>query len=163
MDGGWLALIAAAVALTVATTAIIMVMRARQLSPDDPMRGARMTQLERRFAQLGQRLEVLERDFDALGDPGAGEGRSLSTAPAREAATTGARVGLVRFDAFDDTGGGQSFALALLDEAGDGVVLSSLHSRQASRLYVKDIRRGVADAPLSTEEERALRMAGLER
>jgi hypothetical protein len=69
------------------------------------------------------------------------------------------RVGLVRFDAFEDTGGSQSFALALIDEAGDGVVLTSLHSRQASRLYVKRVIRGVSETTLSREEDIALREA----
>ena len=69
--------------------------------------------------------------------------------------------GLIRFDAFEDAGGAQSFALALVDDDGDGVVLSSLHSRPTTRVYVKAIRRGVADAPLSAEEARALQDAGI--
>jgi hypothetical protein len=72
-------------------------------------------------------------------------------------------IGLVRFNAFDDTGGNQSFALALLDGAGDGVVLSSLHSRQTTRLYVKHVAGGVPDAALSDEESQALRQAGSQR
>ena len=54
-----------------------------------------------------------------------------------------------------------SFALALVDDDGDGIVLTSLHSRPTTRVYVKTIRRGVADAPLSGEEAQALREAGI--
>ena len=46
-------------------------------------------------------------------------------------------VGLVRFNPFDDTGGDQSFALALLNKKNDGVVLSSLHGRSGTRIYAK--------------------------
>jgi len=82
------------------------------------------------------------------------------------AADTGLRhavqhVGLVRFNPFDDTGGKQSFALALLDGGADGIVLSSLHSRTATRVYVKAIMAGRSEAPLSQEEVAALRDAGL--
>ena len=69
------------------------------------------------------------------------------------------RVGLVRFNPFEDTGSNQSFALALLDADEDGVVLSSLHSRQATRLYAKPIAGGRSDAALSAEETEALRLA----
>lgn len=73
-----------------------------------------------------------------------------------------AHVGLVRFDAFDDVGGMQSFALALLDPSADGVVISSLHGRGVNRVYVKPIIAGRCDAPLADEEVGALRDAGLE-
>jgi hypothetical protein len=68
-------------------------------------------------------------------------------------------VGLVRFNTFEDTGGNQSFALALLDPAGDGVVLSSLHARNQTRLYAKGVRAGASEAALSAEEAEAVRLA----
>jgi uncharacterized protein DUF4446 len=69
------------------------------------------------------------------------------------------RVGLVRFNPFEDTGSNQSFALALLDEDGDGVVVSSLHTRQATRVYVRPVNGGVAERALSDEESEALAQA----
>jgi hypothetical protein len=69
------------------------------------------------------------------------------------------RVGLVRFNPFEDTGGNQSFAIALLDEGGDGFVLSSLHARAGTRVYAKTIAGGKAEASLSKEEQEALRLA----
>jgi hypothetical protein len=68
-------------------------------------------------------------------------------------------VGLVRFNTFEDTGGNQSFALALLDPSGDGVVVSSLHTRNSTRMYAKAIRGGVPEGALSAEEAEALRLA----
>ena len=69
------------------------------------------------------------------------------------------RVGLVRFNPFEDTGGNQSFALAMLDQHGDGFVVSSLHARAATRVYGKAIAGGRSEAALSEEEAEALRLA----
>jgi hypothetical protein len=69
------------------------------------------------------------------------------------------RVGLVRFNPFEDTGGNQSFALALLDGNGDGFVVSSLHARTGTRLYAKSVSAGASDSALSDEESEALRQA----
>jgi len=70
------------------------------------------------------------------------------------------RVGLVRFNPFEgETGGNQSFSLALLDGRGDGFVISSLHARAGTRVYGKAVTGGRSEAALSTEEEQALRQA----
>jgi len=69
-------------------------------------------------------------------------------------------VGVVRFNPFEDTGGNQSFALALLDSKRDGIVVSSLHSRQNTRVYLKAIVGGRSETALSDEESEALRKAG---
>ncbi len=69
------------------------------------------------------------------------------------------RVGLVRYNPFEETGGNQSFALALLDADGDGWVLSSLHARSGTRVYAKAIAGGRAETALSEEETAALRQA----
>jgi hypothetical protein len=73
------------------------------------------------------------------------------------------RVGLVRFNPFEDTGGNQSFALAVLDANGDGLIVSSLHSRTGTRIYAKPVNGGRSEAALSEEETRAVRdaMAGV--
>ena len=69
-------------------------------------------------------------------------------------------AGLVRFNPFrEDTGGNLSFALALLDAEDNGFVLSSLHSRQTTRVYIKAITAGQPDQTLSEEELQALHQA----
>ena len=68
-------------------------------------------------------------------------------------------VGLVRFNPFEDTGGNQSFALALLDADGNGWVLSSLHARTGTRVYAKAIHGGRSDGALSEEETAAIKQA----
>ena len=72
------------------------------------------------------------------------------------------RIGLIRFNPFEDTGGNQSFALALLDANGDGIVFSSLHTRAGTRVYAKAVNGGRSETALSEEETQAVRdaMAG---
>jgi hypothetical protein len=69
------------------------------------------------------------------------------------------RLGLVRFNPFQDTGGDQSFALAMLDANNDGFVVSSLHSRTGTRLYAKAVFGGEAESLLGAEEAQAVEIA----
>lgn len=71
-------------------------------------------------------------------------------------------VGLVRFSPFHDTGGDQSFSLALLDGKGDGVVISALHSRQDQRLYAKPVVNRSSRYQLTDEERSALLSSSLD-
>jgi hypothetical protein len=68
-------------------------------------------------------------------------------------------VGFVRFRAFQDTGGDQSFALALADGEGNGVIVSALYGRGATRIYAKPIEGWLSSKPLGEEEEQALTQA----
>ena len=68
-------------------------------------------------------------------------------------------VGLVRFRAFQDTGGDQSFALALADGEGNGVILSALYGRGATRIYAKPVHGWLSSKALGEEEEQALAQA----
>lgn len=71
------------------------------------------------------------------------------------------KVGLIRFNPFKDTGGDQSFVIALLDSKNNGLVISSLYSRGESRIYSKLIEVGQSKYPLSKEEIEALKKAGI--
>jgi len=68
-------------------------------------------------------------------------------------------VAVVRYDAFGDMGGRYSFSLALLDDGGDGLVLTSIHGRSETRTYFKGVREGGSDEELSPEEKRAVAFA----
>lgn len=68
-------------------------------------------------------------------------------------------VSVVRYDAFGDMGGRFSFSAALLDDAGDGLVLTSIHGRSETRTYVKGLTSGDSDIELSPEESQAVRIA----
>jgi Protein of unknown function (DUF4446) len=69
------------------------------------------------------------------------------------------KVAVIRYNPFADTGGDQSFAIALLDSLGNGVVVSSLHSRTDTRVFAKPVTSGRSKFQLSDEEQDAIRKA----
>lgn len=71
----------------------------------------------------------------------------------------GTRLGFVRFNPFNDTGGDQSFCLAIIDALGNGYVLSSIHARTGTRVYAKQVQQGHSSHNLSEEEATALTKA----
>lgn len=70
------------------------------------------------------------------------------------------KIGLIRFNPFKDTGGDQSFVIALLDLYDNGLVISSLYTRQGTRIYSKPIQASQSKYPLTKEEIQALNKAG---
>lgn len=69
------------------------------------------------------------------------------------------KVGLIRFNPFAETGGNQSFALAVLDAEDNGLVMLSLHGREGTRMYVKPVKGGKSKYELSVEEKQAIAQA----
>ena len=70
------------------------------------------------------------------------------------------KIGLVRFNPFNDTGGDQSFILALVDDKDSGVVISGLHTRNGTRWYAKKVEGGLgSEHELSKDEIKAIRAA----
>jgi len=69
------------------------------------------------------------------------------------------KVGVVRFNPFKDMGGDQSFSIALLDSRNNGLVVSSLYSREGNRVYAKPVKGGQSEYQLSEDEKEAIRRA----
>lgn len=69
------------------------------------------------------------------------------------------KMGLVKYDAFNQMGGQLSFCLALLDENNNGFIINSVHSTEGCYSYTKEIKRGESSISLGKEEEEALAMA----
>lgn len=89
---------------------------------------------------------------------------SLLAATRRDLAAALRHVSVVRYDAFGDMGGRFSFSAALLDDAGDGLVITSIHARSETRTYLKGLAGGDSDITLSPEELQAVRIArGVEK
>jgi hypothetical protein len=65
-------------------------------------------------------------------------------------------VAVVRYDAFSDMGGRLSFSVALLDDLGDGLVITSINGRTETRTYAKGVKGGASEASLSPEEEQVV-------
>lgn len=127
--------------------------------------------LARQIGRLRRRIEGLTRGVDGQSldhvldahlDKVFEVSRELDELSARSAVLEAANrqaiqnVGLVRFNAFDDAGGNQSFALALTDGRGTGFVITSLHSRTGTRVYAKGITAGRSEGAFSEEETKAL-------
>jgi hypothetical protein len=66
------------------------------------------------------------------------------------------KMSLVRFNPFKEIGGDHSFSLALLDGRNNGLVITTLHTRERTRVYAKAIKNGKSDLELSQEEKKAL-------
>jgi hypothetical protein len=103
------------------------------------------------IAGQGEQIERNRADIDSLTTQAASIERRL--------ARSVQHVGIVRFNPFQDTGGDQSFAIALLDQHGDGVVFSSLHNRSLTRIYAKPVKSGASPLSLSEEEVQAVQQA----
>lgn len=98
----------------------------------------------KRVEAVDQRLTALNTEYERLAVTGA---------------TASQKISVVRFNPFGDTGGDQSFCLAVLDAHDSGYVLSSIHGRQGTRVYVKPVDFGKSKYQLSKEEEHALSQA----
>ena len=99
-------------------------------------------------ARKAEEVEGLRDDVALLAD----ELRSTQ----RELQMAVRHVGVVRYDAFGDMGGRMSFSAALIDDHGNGFVLTSVHARSESRSYIKQLRGGMAEVTLSPEESAAV-------
>lgn len=141
------------VALLALLIALISIRNLRRLRADYAalVSGSEALTAEQRFAQ------VLER----VSEQGASSQVAGTRLTALEAAAPGAlsRIGLIQFQAFEDVGGGQSSALALLDATGSGVVITSLHARVGTRIYVKPVIEGRGEGTLGEEESAAIAAA----
>lgn len=65
-------------------------------------------------------------------------------------------IGIIRFNPFPETGGNISFSLALLDAHKNGILISSLHSREGTRIYAKPVEKGESKYPLTDEEKKVI-------
>ncbi|HET7099324.1 MAG TPA: DUF4446 family protein [Patescibacteria group bacterium] len=69
------------------------------------------------------------------------------------------KIGLTRFNPFKELGGDHSFSLAILNKEDSGIIITSLHTRDRTRVYMKDIKGGKSSSELSADEKKALNIA----
>lgn len=94
--------------------------------------------------EIKQKLQHLTREYERISDL---------------VALASQKISVVRFNPFGDTGGDQSFALAVLDAQNSGYVLTSIHGRQGTRVYIKPVDFGQSKYQLSSEEQKVLGQA----
>ncbi len=98
------------------------------------------------------------RSVEQLRDEVAGAQRALAVLRS-ELADAVRHVAVVRYDAFGDMGGRMSFSAAMLDDSGDGLVISAINGRSETRSYAKGVKAGTSTAELSPEEQKAIEYA----
>ena len=69
------------------------------------------------------------------------------------------KIGLIRFNPFKELGGDHSFSLAILNGQDSGIIITSLHARDRTRIYMKNVKKGKSESNLSEEERKALAIA----
>jgi hypothetical protein len=147
------ALAAAGVALLALGLAAALVVRLGRLrrAYDTLVAGDGSASFADAVAAQHREAEALRRDVTMLRDDLAAARADLSDALRH--------VAVVRYDAFNDMGGRLSFSAALLDDAGDGLVLTSINGRSETRTYAKGVKAGSSGHSLSPEEEQAIAYA----
>lgn len=128
----------------------------------------KIRKLERRYnafmkdvsgeTSLEERLADFQKETDALRDQ-LGDARRRLMFVEENLPQCLQKVGIVRYNAFDDVGSDLSFAVALLDEKGNGVVFSSLYARDDNRIYAKPVTNGLSKYQLTEEEQAAINQA----
>jgi hypothetical protein len=116
------------------------------------MKGAKVTDIEEVVTEQNKIIKEVKKDIKKLSDWNGDLQKTCDISITK--------VGVVRFNPFKDTGGDQSFAIALLDSNNNGLVISSLYSREGTRIYTKPIEAGKSiNYNLSEEEQQAINKA----
>lgn len=153
---GIVAIAGAAVAVVSLLAALALAIRLRRVrSAQTLVLGERREDLVAHAARLQGQVEALH---DYVEDMARGLQDRMDTVEARLDRTIAHRA-LVHYDAWGEMSGHQSTSIALLDETGSGVVLSSIHHRDQARLYAKQVSSGNSEHELSPEENEAIRLA----
>lgn len=114
-------------------------------------RGRRTKDLESLLANIAHDIQHIQEQLKK-------DGNNIALTM-QELEKSARHIGVVRFNAFQEAGGEQSFAVALLNDKKDGMVLSSLHNRESNRVYAKIIKNGESSHHLSEEEKEAITQA----
>lgn len=149
---GWIAIGAAAGALVVCVLVLLVWLDGRRSrARKDVLAEGGGRDLVDFAIQLQGRVDDLHRAVDEIAAAIARVDRRLDT--------TLGRTAIVRYDAYETTGGRQSASVALLDANRSGIVLSAIQGRDYARVYVKELEQGKASVALSPEEQQAVERA----
>ena len=146
---GWIAIAAAAVAVVGILLALALWARLHRLgAAQQAVLGSGSGDLVDFAVSLQGRIDDLHRSVD--------EGSAALRRLERRLDSTVSRLAVVRYDAYENTGGHQSASVALLDASRTGVVLSAIQGRDYARIYIKELDGGRAAVSLSPEEQQAV-------
>lgn len=149
---GWIAIAAAAAAVVGLALALALHLRLRRVRAAQlTLLGSGSGDLVDFAVSLQGRIDDLHRVVDEL--------TAALGKLERRVDSTVSRLAVVRYDAYEQTGGHQSASVALLDESRSGVVLSAIQGRDYARIYIKELADGRAAVSLSPEEQEAVERA----
>ena len=149
---GWIAIGAGAVAVIALVIALVLHLRLRRVRAAQlTLQGSGGGDLVDFAVSLQGRVDGLHRALDEVTAAVGGLERRMDA--------TVSRLAVVRYDAYENTGGHQSASVALLDSSRTGVVLSAIQGRDYARIYVKELDGGRAAVSLSPEEQQAVERA----
>jgi Protein of unknown function (DUF4446) len=149
---GWIAIAAAAVAAVGIVLVLVLWAQLRRIRvAQQAVLGTGSSDLVDFAVSLQGRIDGLHRSVDEVS---AALGRLE-----RRLDSTVSRLAVVRYDAYEQTGGHQSASVALLDASRTGVVLSAIQGRDYARIYIKELDDGRAAVSLSPEEQQAVERA----
>jgi hypothetical protein len=149
---GWIAIGAAAAALVALVVAALALVAVRRLRVSQRvLLGGSQGDLVDFAVSLQGRIDDLHRAVDEIA-------AGLARVDRRVDATV-SKTSIVRYDAYEDTGGHQSASIALLDAGRSGIVLSAIQGRDYARIYLKELDHGRASVALSPEEKEAVERA----
>lgn len=149
---GWIAIAAAVVAVIGLVIALVLHLRLRRVRAAQlTLQGSGGGDLVDFAVSLQGRVDGLHRAVDEVT-------AQLGRLERRVDATV-SRLAVVRYDAYENTGGHQSASVALLDASRSGVVLSAIQGRDYARIYIKELDDGRAAVSLSPEEQEAVERA----
>jgi hypothetical protein len=149
---GWIAIGAAAAAILALAVALVLLVRLRRVrAAQQALLGRGGGDLVDFAVSLQGRIDGLHREVDEVAATFARLERRIDS--------TVSRLAVVRYDAYENTGGHQSASVALLDASRTGVVLSAIQGRDYARIYVKELDGGRAAVSLSPEEQEAVERA----
>ncbi len=154
LDAWWWFAAAAAPGVIALVIALVLAVKLRRLKRAQrvALGGSGSTDLITAQAGIAASVERSSADLESL----RGEVAEIA-ARSDEALRTSTRFhGVERYDAYRDMGGRQSWTVASIDREANGTILTALHGREDTRLFVKEITAGRADLELSPEEARAL-------
>ncbi len=112
------------------------------------MKGKEAENLEDAIEENFKQMNEIQKDYE--------ETKTEIEETLQELKSTFHKMGIVKYDAFKEMGGNLSFTLCLLDDANTGFVLNTMHGRDSSYTYIKEIIKGEAYATLGEEEKEAV-------
>ncbi len=143
-----LTLVIAAIALIVALFAVVQNLTLQKLR-NLFFAGNKAANLEEFIIALSTKVNTLDTQADYIE-------KAIQELRERQQSSI-QKIGVVRYNPFDDNGGNLSFSIALLDGHDNGVVITSMHGRETNRIYSKPVNAGQSEFTLTKEEQEAIR------